>query len=72
MKLKIKVGDLVRCLGGIEGPPEVVGTGLVLESLRSVVIGKRRMRHGSKHSTESGIMGRSCTSLRTPTTERSG
>jgi len=34
VKLKIKVGDLVRCLGGIEGPPEVVGTGLVLEEIK--------------------------------------
>jgi len=33
MKLKVKVGDLVRCLGGIEGPPDCVGTGLVLEEV---------------------------------------
>ena len=34
MKLRVKVGDLVRCLGGIEGPPEIVGTGLVLEEIK--------------------------------------
>ena len=31
MKSIIEVGDLVRATGGIEGPPESIGTGVVLK-----------------------------------------
>lgn len=30
MSTKVKVGDLVRATGGIEGPPDSIGTGVVL------------------------------------------
>ena len=30
MTSKVKIGDLVRATGGIEGPPDSIGTGVVM------------------------------------------
>jgi|TARA_R110000824_G_scaffold156092_3_gene328955 hypothetical protein len=37
MKNTIEIGDLVRATGGIEGPPESIGVGIVLSEANEIV-----------------------------------
>ena len=38
MATKVKIGDLERATGGIEGPPESIGTGVVLREAENSFI----------------------------------